>query len=89
MNVQLPEELQRLVQAQLASGHYASEEEVIRHALQLLKAEQAPGKQPSAPRQGGQLRGKIQIADDFDTLPDDLAEAFGMKSQQTENMNMI
>jgi len=27
------------------------------------------------------LRGKIQIADDFDTLPDDLAEAFGMKPQ--------
>ena len=31
------------------------------------------------PRQPGALKGKIKIADDFDTLPDDIAEAFGMK----------
>lgn len=31
------------------------------------------------PRRPGALRGKIRIADDFDTLPDDIAEAFGMK----------
>ena len=30
------------------------------------------------PRVGGQLKGKIWIADDFDTLPDDIAEAFGI-----------
>jgi hypothetical protein len=30
------------------------------------------------PRVGGQLRGKIWIADDFDELPEDLREAFGM-----------
>lgn len=29
-------------------------------------------------RYPGALRGKIQIADDFDELPDDIAEAFGM-----------
>ena len=29
-------------------------------------------------RRPGALRGKIKIADDFDVLPDDLAEAFGM-----------
>ena len=30
-------------------------------------------------RSPGALRGKIKIADDFDELPDDIAEAFGMK----------
>jgi hypothetical protein len=47
-----------------------------------LPDEQAPsdldqaGKLP--PRKGGIWRGKVWIADDFDTLPDDIAEAFGM-----------
>jgi prevent-host-death family protein len=27
----------------------------------------------------GSLRGQIRIADDFDELPDDIAEAFGMR----------
>ena len=30
------------------------------------------------PRRPGALRGKIKIADDFDKLPRDIAEAFGM-----------
>jgi len=30
------------------------------------------------PRLPGSLRGKIKIADDFDELPRDIAEAFGM-----------
>ena len=33
-----------------------------------------------ARRQGGQWRGEVQLANDFDVLPDDFAEAFGMKS---------
>ena len=33
------------------------------------------------PRQGGQLNGQIKIADDFDSLPTNIAEAFGMKSE--------
>lgn len=32
------------------------------------------------PRKAGALKGKIWIADDFDVLPDDLAEAFGIDS---------
>ena len=32
------------------------------------------------PRKPGALKGKIKISDDFDTLPDDLAKAFGMVS---------
>jgi prevent-host-death family protein len=34
-----------------------------------------------APRKGGQWRGKVRIADDFDELPADIAEAFGMLPQ--------
>jgi prevent-host-death family protein len=30
------------------------------------------------PRKPGALKGKIKIADDFDDLPQDIAEAFGM-----------
>ena len=33
------------------------------------------------PRKGGQLNGQIQIADDFDDLPTDIADAFGMESE--------
>lgn len=31
-------------------------------------------------RRGGQWRGKVTIAKDFDTLPDEIAKAFGMRS---------
>jgi prevent-host-death family protein len=30
------------------------------------------------PREGGQWRGRVRIAEDFDDLPDDIAAAFGM-----------
>ena len=33
---------------------------------------------PEGPREPGVLKGKIRIADDFDELPDELREAFGM-----------
>jgi len=32
-------------------------------------------------RRPGALKGKIKISDDFDTLPDDLAKAFGMEQE--------
>ncbi len=35
-------------------------------------------KRSEEPRNPGALRGEIKIADDFDELPDDIAEAFGM-----------
>ncbi len=31
-----------------------------------------------APRQGGWLKGQVSIAPDFDDLPDEIREAFGM-----------
>jgi antitoxin (DNA-binding transcriptional repressor) of toxin-antitoxin stability system len=33
------------------------------------------------PRKPGSLKGKIRIADDFDVLPDDVADAFGMREK--------
>ena len=32
------------------------------------------------PREPGSMAGEIRIAPDFDSLPDDMAEAFGMKA---------
>ena len=32
----------------------------------------------NSPRQGGQWKGRVRISDDFDTLPDDIAAAFGI-----------
>lgn len=37
------------------------------------------GAEPPKRRQGGQWKGRVQIGDDFDELPDDLAEAFGVR----------
>jgi prevent-host-death family protein len=37
-------------------------------------------KKSDQPRLPGALRGKIRIKDDFDELPDDLAEALGAKT---------
>ncbi len=37
-----------------------------------------PVRQDDAPREGGQWRGRVRIAEDFDALPEDLAAAFGM-----------
>jgi prevent-host-death family protein len=33
------------------------------------------------PRHPGALKGKIKIADDFDTLPEDISKAFGMEKE--------
>jgi len=42
----------------------------------LLPYHQAPGT-----RQPGRLRGKINIHEDFDTLPEDIARAFGEEGE--------
>lgn len=41
-------------------------------------AKLVPFVRPATPRQPGALAGEIFISDDFDLLPKDLAEAFGM-----------
>lgn len=37
---------------------------------------------PIGPRTPGSMAGEIWIAPDFDTLPDDMAEAFGIREPQ-------
>jgi prevent-host-death family protein len=34
---------------------------------------------PARPRTPGSMKGEIWVSSDFDTLPEDMAEAFGMK----------
>ena len=38
---------------------------------------------PSRPRSPGSMAGQIWIAPDFDALPDDMAEAFGMQEPRS------
>ena len=40
-------------------------------------AKLVPFDRTGAPRRGGQWRGRVRIAADFDTLPADIADAFG------------
>jgi hypothetical protein len=40
-----------------------------------------PVRQSDAPRQGGQWKGKVRIAEDFDELPEDIARAFGIETE--------
>lgn len=55
----------------------AGEEIIIGKAgkpvAKLVKFDHPPG-----PRKPGALKGRIRIADDFDELPEDLEEAFGI-----------
>lgn len=44
-------------------------------------AKLVPFERPREPRRPGALRGKIRIGEDFDSLPDDIAEALGMKDE--------
>jgi prevent-host-death family protein len=37
-----------------------------------------PVRDSESPRKGGQWKGKIRIAEDFDVLPDDVARSFGI-----------
>jgi hypothetical protein len=38
-----------------------------------------PIRADDTPRRGGQWKGRVKIAEDFDTLPDDIAAAFGIE----------
>ena len=53
----------------------AGEEVIIGKAGKPV-AKVIPYNQSDEPRRGGQWHGKVKIADDFDELPEELAEAF-------------
>jgi prevent-host-death family protein len=54
-------------------------EEVILAKAGKPVARLVPYKGPARPRMPGSMEGEIWIAPDFDTLPDDMADAFGMR----------
>jgi prevent-host-death family protein len=58
--------------------HALSGEEVIIAKAGRPMVRLVPIRADEGPRQGGQWKGKVRIAEDFDALPDDLAAAFGM-----------
>jgi prevent-host-death family protein len=37
--------------------------------------------QSDTPRKGGQWKGKVRIAEDFDELPEDIARSFGVEPE--------
>lgn len=55
----------------------ANGEEIIISKAGKAMAVLVPYSRATTVRRPGRLRGQIHIADDFDTLPDDIAAAFG------------
>jgi prevent-host-death family protein len=39
-----------------------------------------PVRDNGTPRKGGQWKGKVRIAEDFDVLPEDVAQSFGIEN---------
>lgn len=71
---------EQLILDQIKQGTFGSPDEVVDEAVRLLsqKGSQVT-RQAQMPRQGGQWKGLVQIRPDFDELPADLQEAFGMR----------
>jgi prevent-host-death family protein len=47
-----------------------------------------PVHEDDAPRHGGQWKGKVRIADDFDQLPGDIARAVGMEMHDVDRAGL-
>ena len=62
--------------SKLVERALAGEEVVIAKAGKPM-VRLVPVRDSDAPRKGGQWKGKVRIADDFDELPEDIARAFG------------
>jgi prevent-host-death family protein len=69
-------ELSALVEAVLNGG------EVIIAKAGKPVARLVPYNGATHPRTPGSMKGEIWMSPDFDSLPDDMAEAFGMKASQ-------
>ncbi len=66
--------------AQLVERALRGEEVVIAQAGKPL-VRLVPVARDVSPRVGGQWKGRVRMAEDFDSLPGDLAEAFGATSE--------
>ncbi len=73
------EELLAYIKEAVKSGRFADEETAISRALELLRDDEKDSALPTQKRQGGQWKGQVTIAPDFNDLPDDLAESFGIQ----------
>ncbi|MCG8584948.1 MAG: hypothetical protein MI757_09580 [Pirellulales bacterium] len=79
MTINVPDEVASYIQQAVASGKFDSPEELLREAVNLLQRQKGLSPSNGARRQGGQWRGQVVISKDFDELPKDLAEPFGMQ----------
>lgn len=66
-------QLSRLVERAMSG-----EEVIIAKAGQPM-VRLVPVRSDTSPRQGGQWKGRVRIAEDFDSLPEDIAAAFGVE----------
>ena len=66
-------QLSKLVERALAG------EEVIIAKAGKPAVRLTPIRSDQSDRQGGQWKGRVRIANDFDTLPDEIAAAFGIE----------
>jgi prevent-host-death family protein len=60
--------------------HAMNGEEVIIAKAGQPMVRLVPIQADNAPRIGGQWRGRVRIGEDFDTLPNDIAAAFGIET---------
>jgi putative addiction module CopG family antidote len=86
MTINLPEDLERFIRAEVHSGHFASEEEAITEAVRLLKrqlsqaAAMIPAGQPTVATASDPVLGAVRdAADEMDEI---VAEAMTHREQQ-------
>jgi prevent-host-death family protein len=66
--------------SQLVEHAMKGEEVIIAKAGQPM-VRLVPIQPDDSPRVGGQWKGRVRIAEDFDTLPDDIADGFGIEPE--------
>ena len=77
---QLVATVRHILPEEVDPSFYEFDEQVVEAAVRQFVERSSQGAAPAPqPRQGGYWRGRVVIADDFDELPPDLEEAFGMR----------
>jgi len=79
ISAELESELRKYIEQVIKSGQFDSEDAVMKRALELLRSEEASPSPTRPKRRGGQWKGQVVISEEFDELPDDIAESFGAK----------
>ena len=71
--------LRSYIEEAVKSGRFADEETAIARILELLHQNETVPPTATRKRLGGQWKGQVTISPDFDDLPDDIAESFGIQ----------